>query len=141
MKKEKKGTKKTGIWLDHSVAHFIKIKNDKVVVESIHSEAENMMRIKGETGTGTKLSSTRSTNNEHNKHQREQKLLNKYYKQLEEEMDRYDIIYLFGPTTAKSELMNRIHADKRMKNKTFIVSSAQQMTFHQMVARAKEVLG
>ena len=113
MKKSKKENKKTGVWLDHAVAHFIKIKNGKVIVESIHSEAESRVRTKGETGTGTKLSSTRAINNEHNKHKREQNLLTKYYKQLAEELERFDTIYLFGPTTAKSELLNRIRATKK----------------------------
>ncbi len=141
MKKTKSDNRKTGIWLDHAVAHFIRVKKGRVVVESIHSEAETEVRFKGETGTGTKLSRTRSTNKEHNKHLREQKILNKYYKQLAEKIAGYNTVYLFGPSTAKSELLNRIRADKKTVDKTFVVSSAPEMTFNQMVARVKEVLG
>ena len=141
MKKEKKEKKKAGIWLDHAVAHLIKVKNEKMVVENIFSGVETHLRYKGETGTGTKLGKTRSTNKEHGKHRREENQLNEYYKTLTDSIKKFDVIFLFGPTTAKAELLNWIRDKKSVSDKTFIVDSSEEMTFNQMVAKVKATLG
>ena len=141
MKKDKKEKKKAGIWLDHSVAHLIKLKNEKMVVENIFSGVETHLRYKGESGTGTKLGKTRSTNKELSKHRREENQLHEYYKTLTDSIKKYDVIFLFGPTTAKSELLNWIRDKKSVNDKTFIVDSAEEMTFNQMVSKVKATLG
>jgi len=141
MKKNKKETKKAGIWLDHTVAHLIKVKNAKMVVENIFSGVESHIRYKGETGTGTKLGKTRSTNKEFGKHRREENQLHAYYKAITDYIEKYDVIFLFGPTTAKDELLNWIRDKKIISDKTFIVDSAEEMTFNQMVAKVKATLG
>jgi hypothetical protein len=141
MKKSKKEKKKAGIWLDHAVAHLIKVKHEKMVVENIFSGVESQVRYKGETGTGTKLGKTRSTNKEHGKHRREENQLHQYYKTLAGIIQKYDTIYLFGPSTAKKELMNWIRDKKEISGKTFIMDSAEELSFNQMVAKVKTTLG
>lgn len=141
MKKKHKEVKKIAVWLDHEQAHFIKLKKEKFVVETIESGQESHVRFKGETGSGTKLSKTRSTNQEYKKHEREKNNLLEYYKQLSEGIKKYDFVYLFGPTTAKKELLNHIRAEEKSGGKTFVVDSADTMTFPQMIARAKAVIG
>lgn len=141
MKKDKKEKKKVGIWLDHTVAHLIKLKKEKMVVENVFSGVESQLRYPGETATGTKLGKTRSTNKEHSKHEREQNQLHDYYKVLTGIIKKYDTIYLFGPSTAKKELMNWIRDKKQISGKTFILDSAEELTFNQMVAKVKATLG
>ena len=141
MKKDKKEKKKAGIWLDHTVAHLIKSKNGKMVVENIFSGVESQIRYKGETATGTKLGKTRSTNKEFGKHRREENQLHEYYKTLTDYIKKYDTIFLFGPSTAKKELLNWIRDKKTVSDKTFIVDSAEEMSFNQMVAKVKATLG
>ncbi len=127
--------------MDHSHAHFIALKKDKVQVDTVVSEIEAHIRYKGETADGTKLAKKRATNNEYQKHQKEQNQLHKYYKVLADKLEKYDTVYLFGPTTAKNELLNWIRDKKKVKGKTFVVDSAEEMTFNQMVAKVKAVLG
>ena len=141
MKKDKKERKKAGIWLDHTVAHLIKVKNGKMIVENVFSGIESNVRYKGETGTGTKLGKTRSTNREFTKHRTEENQLHAYYKTLTDIIATYDSIFLFGPSTAKKELLNWIRDKKKISGKTFIVDSAEEMSFNQMVAKVKATLG
>lgn len=141
MKKKVKEVKKIAVWLDHQQAHFIRVKKEKIVVETIASGQETQVRYKGETGTGTKLGKTRSSNQEFKKHEKEKNTLLKYYKELSKAMEKYDFIYLFGPTTAKSELLNYNREHSKAAGKTFIVDSTDSMTFPQMLARAKAVIG
>jgi hypothetical protein len=56
-------------------------------------------------------------------------------------IEKYDTIYLFGPSTAKKELMNWIRDKKQISGKTFIMDSAEELTFNQMVAKVKATLG
>ncbi len=140
MKKKVKEVKKIAVWLDHQQAYFIKVKKEKVVVETIASGQETQVRYKGETGSGTKPGKTLSTNQEFKKHQKEKNMLLKYYKELAKAMEKYDFVYLFGPTTAKSELLNYNREHSKAGGKTFIVDSTDSMTFEQMIARAKAVI-
>jgi hypothetical protein len=139
--KKQKTTRKMALWLDHTHAHFIRVKDDKVRVESVESEYEPRVRIDGEGSDTTKVGRNRVSNREHTKHQKEQNQLSKFYKQLAGKLEKYDFVYLFGPTTAKSELLNYIRQQTNMKGKTFVVDSADTMTFPQMIARAKAVIG
>ncbi len=141
MKKKKLEKKKIAVWLDHQVAHLIKLKNEKVSVKTIESGKESQVRIEGEGTNGSKLSKTRSSNQEFKTHQREQNSALKYYKELFATIAKADIIYLFGPTTAKEELLNLILKTTPPHKRTFVVDSADTLTFPQMISRAKAVLG
>jgi stalled ribosome rescue protein Dom34 len=141
MKKKIKEIKKVAVWLDHKQAHFIKFKKGKLVIETIESGKETQVRFKGETGIGTKLGKTRSTNQEFKQHEKLKNTLHKYYKELGKALAKYDFVYLFGPTTAKSELLNYNREHSKASGKTFVVDSTDSMTFPQMVARAKAVIG
>lgn len=140
-KKQHKEVHKAALWLDHSQAHLIRLRKDKVVVDTLFSEYETRVRIEGETADGTKVGKFRSSNREHTKHQKQQNQLNKYFKELAAKIAKYDFIYLFGPTTAKNQLLNHIRNEGKAKGKTYVVDSADSMTFPQMIARAKAVIG
>lgn len=129
--------KRIGLWLDHSQAHFIDISKGPAGIETTFADARQHEHFKGETGTGTKLSNTRSTDNEHHVHNIEREVLNRYYKVLAGRLKNYDDIYLFGPTSAKDEFHNFIKADKAFEKKTVNVESCDKLTENQLVARVK----
>ncbi len=137
MAKEKS---KIGVWLNHSVAHLITVKDEKAEVEKVESGMEEQLRYKGEKADGTRLGKRQYTHNEHQKHQKEQNVRNKYYKTLAAKLERYEIIHLFGPTTAKNELLNWLHDKKKTNGKTITVESAKDMSLNQMIARVRLVL-
>lgn len=130
--------RKVGVWLDHSQAHFIDFSKGPVVVETAFSDKEMQVRFSGEQGTGTKLGNKRSTNSEHHQHNREQEHLHEYFNMLADRLKNYDDIFLFGSTTAKDELYNKLMADKQFNSKTINVKSADHLTENQMIAETKK---
>ena len=133
-----KHDKKVGLWLDHSHAHFIDFSKGPAVVETAFSGEESQLRFGGEHGTGTQMGNNRSTNSEHHRHNREQEHMHEYYNMLADRLKNYDDIFLFGPTTAKDELFNKLNADKSFASKTIQVQSADHMTENQMIAKTRK---
>jgi hypothetical protein len=130
--------KKVGIWLDHTKAHFIYLSKEPAVLETTFSNRESQVRVPGETSTGMPVGKNRYTNNEHHQHNREQKHMNEYYAMLSDRLKSYDDIFIFGSTTAKEELYNRLKADKHFGDKTINVRPADHLTENQMVAEVKK---
>ncbi len=60
-----------------------------------------------------------------------------YYKEISDEILKYDQVLLFGPTNAKSELHNFLNKDLHFKNIKIDVESADKMTDHQKNAFVK----
>ena len=140
MKHTKDKKKRLALWIDHTTAYLIRIKDGKTVVSTIESDYDPKPRIEGEKPDGGKVTAKRSTNNEYKKHRKQENQLGAFYKELTGKVQKYHIIYLFGPGTAKNELLNHIRKEASTDGKTFIVDSADTLTFPQMVARAKSVL-
>ncbi len=130
--------KKTGVWLDHSKAHFIDLNDGSASIETVYSDKETNQRYSGENGRDTKLGNNRSTNSEHHQHNREKQVMNEYYRNLAKRLSSYDDILLFGSTTAKDELYNHLIDDKSFSGKTINVRSADHLTENQMVAEVKK---
>ena len=130
--------RKTGVWLDHSQAHFIDVSKGPAIVVTIYSDKESQVRFSGEEGTGTRLGNNRSTNSEHHKHNRQQDIMQEYYRVLADRLKNFDDIFLFGSTTAKDELYNKLKADKQFADKTINVRPADHLTENQMVAEVKK---
>ena len=57
---------------------------------------------------------------------------------LSDRLKNYDNILLFGPTSAKDELNNKLRTDKHFAAKTLKVESAGQLTENQMIAKVKK---
>ena len=131
-------SKRIGIWMDHTKAHFIDLSKGIVVVETVYSNKESEIRYKGESGHGTLLGNNRSTNNENHEHNRANDIMLEYYHVLSDRVKNYDDILLFGPTGAKDELYNKLSTDKRFVTKNIRVEPADKLTENQMVAQVKE---
>lgn len=118
--------KKLAIWMDHASAHIIDYPLDasqKNTVTSVFTPEEK------------KESLEKSEHIMHNKEKREHA---EYYKELSNIILLYDKVLLFGPTHAKSELLNFLKADHKFDKIDIKVRAAEKMTDHEVRAYVKE---
>ncbi len=110
--------KKLGIWMDHANAHLMEytdpIVTKIVTSDSTHEEKEKTLQ-KGESMM-------------HNKEQQQE---SEYYKTIGETIKDYDTVLLFGPTNAKTELLNILEADLRFSKIKIETRPADKMTENQ----------
>jgi stalled ribosome rescue protein Dom34 len=118
-----KTVKKLGIWMDHSSAHLTEFPSSPIETTIIrsnftHEDKENSL-VRGEDFMHTK----------------EQHRHSEYYNKLGDVINNYDEVILFGPTEAKSELLNilrsnplfaKIKIDMKQTDK---MTESQQQTF------------
>ena len=107
--------KKLAIWMDHASAHTIEYPGDENISRIINSDF---------TQTEKKESLEKSEHSMHNKKQHQQ---SDYYKELGKVIANYDFVLLFGPTNAKSELLNFLRADHRFDQIKIVIKSADKM--------------
>src|SRR5688500_16136243 len=118
--------KKLGICMDHSNARlmeFTTIDGEEKVVDS------ELTLLGKEHSVGS------SENVIHNKEHHQQ---SEYYKKLGEAIKNFDDVLLFGPTTAKSELLNVLRTDHRFEKIKIEVHQSDKMTDNQQHAFVKE---
>lgn len=119
-------TKQIGIWMDHASAHLMSITSDEMETKIIdskftHEEKEETLH-KGEKAM-------------HHKEEHEQLA---YYKAIAEEIKQYEEVLLFGPTDAKTELVNLLKADHHFDKIDIETRQADKMTENQQHAFVKE---
>ena len=119
-------TKNIGIWMDHSVAHLMDLANDTITTRSIKS---------GFTHQQKTHALGRNENLMHNKEQHQQ---SDYYKKIADAIKDYSNILLFGPTTAKDELLNLLKLDRHFEKTKIEVKHADKMTENQQNAFVKK---
>lgn len=93
-----KTAKQLGIWMDHSIAHLMELKNSNIVSEII--EAESIIPEDEDIEINWKDETSIQNKERYN--------LSHYFKKLINVIKDYDEVLLFGPTDAKSELFNLI---------------------------------
>ena len=121
-----KNIKQLGIWMDHSNAYLLEVLNDTIETERVVSELSDP-EAEFNFYKGEKLI---------NKKERHLQL--KYYKNLGEIIKKYQEVVLFGPTDAKSELLNLLKTDHLFdKIKTEVINSGK-MTESQMHTFVRE---
>lgn len=114
------------VWMDHASAHLIEspsneLENPVVYSRLNHQDRENTVE-RGEK----KL---------HNTEQQEELA---YYKKIGELIRDYKEVLLFGPTEAKSELLNLLKTDHNFAEIKFSVENTDKMTGNQEQAFVKE---
>lgn len=102
--------------MDHSNAIMAEITNGAVEYKSIATEF---------TSEEKELSLRKNENLMHNKEQQQQ---SGYYKKITEFLKDFDEVILFGPTSAKNELMNLLKADHHFDSIKIEVKSADRMS-------------
>ena len=111
--------------MDHASAHLIEYNNDMttdiILSESTHAGKEKTLR-KGKSMM-------------HNKEQQQESA---YYKTLGDSIKNYDDVLLFGPTSAKVELLNILKADNHFSKIKIETIQADKMTEDQAYAFVRD---
>jgi hypothetical protein len=113
---------KLGIWMDHSNANLIEFTDGGIITKVLNSDFTHQDK------------SNALNRSEQQMHNREQHQQHGYYAQLGEIIRRYSHVLLFGPTDAKVELFNLLHADHRYAAIRIDVEQADKMTDNQQHA-------
>lgn len=121
-----KETKRLGVWMDHANAYLIALSNNDVEHKTIASKF---------THTEKEESLAKSESLMHNKEQHQQW---EYYKELAGNIRNYDEVLLFGPTDAKTELLNILKADHRFEKIKIETKDADKMHDHEQDAFVKD---
>lgn len=119
-------TKELGIWMDHASAHLMEFTTDPIATNTLSSDFSH--EVKEE-------SVKKSESLMHNKEQHDEAA---YYKQLGAVIKNYDSVLLFGPTEAKTELLNILKADHHFEKIKIEVKQTDKMTENQQHAYVKE---
>jgi hypothetical protein len=118
--------KSLGIFMDHATAHLIEFTTDPTETHTIesaftHGEKEESLN--------------KSEQLMHNKQQHQQA---EYYKKLGEVIRNYDQVLLFGPTSAKTELLNMLRADHLFEKTKIETKATDKLTENQQHAFVRE---
>lgn len=108
--------KSLGIWMDHSNAHLMALTIAPITTSIITSKFTHHEKEE---------SVAKSEKTMHNKEHHEQM---EYYKKLGAEIKKYDDVLLFGPTEAKTELLNVLRADNTFAKIKIAVQQSDKMT-------------
>jgi hypothetical protein len=117
-----KNNKHLGIWMDHSNAYLMELKNDTIVTNNVVSGFTHQDKVEGLHKSESLM---------HNKEQHEQ---SGYYKKIADAIREYQKVILFGPTSAKSELLNLLSGDHLFENINIEIKDTDKMTETQMHA-------
>ena len=109
-------SKKLGIYMDHANARLIEFPIDSAKTQDLKSKFTHVEK---------QLSLSKSENVMHNKEQHEQA---EYYKKLGEAIRNFDEVLLFGPTDAKTELLNILKADHLFEKIKIEVKQTDKMS-------------
>jgi hypothetical protein len=118
--------KKLGVFMDHESAHLMEFTYNPIETKTLLSkftyEVKEASLKKGE----------------YIMHNREQHQQSEYYKELGEIIKKYGEVILFGPTKAKFELFNVLHANQDFSKIRIMVKDADKMTENQQHAFVRE---
>jgi hypothetical protein len=115
-----------GIWMDHSIAYIMDLTNDTIGQSIVESEFTHEDKEYG------------LSRNEKLMHKKEQHLQLSYYKKLSDIIKNYQEVVLFGPTDAKTELLNLLKTDHLFEDIKIEVKHSDKMTENQMQAFVRE---
>ncbi|OMP77676.1 hypothetical protein [[Flexibacter] sp. ATCC 35208] len=115
-----------GIWMDHASANLMEMIGSEMKIKTINSkfthEEKKETLHKGEKAM-------------HHKEQHEESA---YYKEIAAVIESYDEVLIFGPTEAKTELVNVLKTDHHFDNKKIESMQADRMTENQQHAFVKK---
>jgi hypothetical protein len=124
-----KTLKQLGIWMDHSVANIIELKDDTVVTNTLELSTSLPEQIENQ-----ELDESLMNN-------KEQNYLSDYFLNLSKVIKEYNEVLLFGPSSAQTELYNRLKDDLHFDKIKIDVKSADVMTDNQQQIFVKEFFG
>jgi hypothetical protein len=117
--------KKLGIWMDHSTAHLMDFTSLSIESRNIESVFTNQEK------------ETSLIHGESQMHNKEHQLQSSYYTKLGEVIKNYEDVILFGPTDAKTELLNILKTDHLFAKIKIRTKQTDKMTENQQYAFVK----
>ena len=121
-----KVAKRVGIWMDHSTAHLMEYSSEDYEVNTIASKFTEPVH------------QSKLLHSENSMHNKENQSLKIYYKEFMDIIKEYDVVLLYGPTAAKTELSNMIREDHRFDKIKIETKSAEKMSHNQQHAFIKD---
>ena len=118
--------KKLGIWIDHSCAHLMEFTVGHIYTSTIESEFTHQDEMHS------------LNQSEKMMHVKEQHQQSEYFRKLAETIRNYHEVILFGPTDAKTELLNILRADQRFAGIKIEIRQTGKMTENQEHAFVRE---
>jgi stalled ribosome rescue protein Dom34 len=120
--------KKIGIWMDHEHAQLTEFTTDPMKTTTIHNEFSHSAKHQS-LGKG-----------ENNMHVKENHQLAQYYKKLAGAIRDCEEVVLFGPTSAKNELLNILKADHLFAGTKMSAVDTDKMSVNQIQAFVRKHL-
>ncbi len=133
--KTKPKKKNAGIWLDQSKAVVVLINGARVDVTKLKSHLKRHHKATGGTRKPLPYVYNGGVDDQKEEHKRQQEL-KKYFDKILGIVQNVDKLYIFGPSTAKFELQNRIENLGKIKNAKIEV--ADNLTERQIIAHVKK---
>ena len=112
--------------MDHSNAHLMEFTTDPITTTIISSRFTHREK---EQSIGK---------SEDGMHQKEQHEQSDYYKKISEAIKNYQEVLLFGPTNAKTELLNLLKADHHFEKIKLETKDADKMTQNEQHAFVRD---
>ena len=119
-------TKQMGICMDHATANLMELTSGDMETKTINSKFTHEQK-EDTLHKGEKVM-----------HHKEQHVQLGYYKEIAAVIKNYEEVLLFGPTDAKSELLNLLKADHHFDKINIETKQADKMTENQQHAFVKE---
>lgn len=137
---ETKDNKKLGIWMDQSRAFLIACHNKQAsLLEEVESPVESKVRYPGETDAKIRVGTTHAaSNNEIKTHNIHQEQVKRYFSLMENKLEGYDDILLFGPGVIKNQFFKQISTNKAFSKVKVHTVDADKMTPNQLIAFVKK---
>lgn len=133
--------KQVGVWVDYGRAIVVGYEKGQVhELENILSPVETHKREQGEGNDTTRFTphTDHVSNNEYRKNNIAQNEVNEYLKLLENKLQPYNELLIFGPGTAKEQLRNRLKQNKSYDGKWLQVQNSDKMTPNQLLAYVRD---
>ncbi len=127
-----------GIWLDHSIAHLVKINNKNITLAHIESGAESKHRLSGGSRSKNPFG-PQDVGVESKAEDRRKQQLHRYYQDIIKSIKHIEKVFICGPAEAKIELEKEIRKCKDFSAQIVAVQAAEKMTENQLVAKVKSV--
>lgn len=115
-----------GVWMDHSIAHLMELAGDKVISHTIENEFSHADKQQA------------GGRSEHLMHNKEQQGQAAFYKKIADAIKPFGAAVVFGPTTAKHELLNRLKAQSGFESMKIEAIHADRMTTKEQQAFVRD---
>lgn len=114
--------KNLGIWMDHAHAHLMEFAVDVITTNIISNPF------------GRREKAHSPGRSEDGMHQKENQQLAQYYQKLGDIIRNFHDVVLFGPTSAKVELLNLLRADHQFEHVRLETRESDKMTQNEQQA-------